>query len=86
MYTLGLDSRVLETVSAALFPRTMALNSAGVMTLQGLGFALEGAVAQGAGAGVAVAAAGICGLQVALLLRDVGGADLTPAPAVSEAA
>jgi hypothetical protein len=56
------------------------------MTLQGLGFALEGAVAQGAGAGVAVAAAGICGLTVALLLRDVGGADLTPAPAVSEAA
>jgi predicted MFS family arabinose efflux permease len=69
LYSLGLDGRVLDATPERLFPRTMALNSAGLMTLQGLGFALAGAIAQGIGAPAAIAVAGTCGLVVVILLR-----------------
>jgi predicted MFS family arabinose efflux permease len=62
MYSLGLDGRVRDAAPDRLFARTMTLNSAGLMTLQGAGFALAGALAQAIGAGPAVAALGACGL------------------------
>lgn len=68
-YSLGLDGRLRDAAPEALFARMMALNSAGLMTLQGLGFALSGAVAQAVGSGKAIALAGICGLAVTALLR-----------------
>jgi MFS family permease len=79
-YALGLDARVRDAAPPSLFARAMTLNAAGLMTLQGLGFTLAGAVAQLVGAGAAVAVAGVCGLAVvAVLLRD----DLRPARAVA---
>lgn len=81
LYTLGLDGRVVETVPDRLFSRTMALNSAGLLTLQGVGFALAGAVAQGIGAAATIAGSGAVGLVAALLLRRVADAgDPAPAP------
>jgi hypothetical protein len=62
LYSLGLDGRVRDAVPAELFARTMALNSAGLITLQGVGFALAGAVAEGVGPAAAIALAGGCGL------------------------
>lgn len=48
----------------------MALNQAGLMTLEGIGFALAGAIAEVTGAARAVAVAGGCGLAAsAVLLR-----------------
>jgi predicted MFS family arabinose efflux permease len=68
-YSLGLDGRLRDAAPEGLFARMMALNSAGLMTLQGLGFALAGAVAEAVGSGRAIALAGICGLAVTALLR-----------------
>jgi predicted MFS family arabinose efflux permease len=62
MYSLGLDGRLRAATPDRLFARMMALSSAGLMTLQGLGFALAGALGQGIGASDAIAVAGVCGL------------------------
>jgi MFS family permease len=68
LYLLGLDGRVRDVVPPHLFARTMTLNMAGLMTLQGLGFVLAGAVAQAVGAATAIVVAGACGLAVTTLL------------------
>jgi hypothetical protein len=69
MYSLGLDALVRQAVPEHLFARTMAVSSAGLMTLQGLGFALAGAVGQLARPGTAIVAAGICGIASVVFLR-----------------
>jgi Transmembrane secretion effector len=69
MYSLGLDALVRQAVPERLFARTMAVSTAGLMTLQGLGFALAGAVAQVTGPGRAIGAAGICGIAIVVLLH-----------------
>jgi MFS family permease len=69
MYSLGLDGLVRQAVPEHLFARTMAVSTAGLMTLQGLGFALAGAVAQVTGPAIAIVAAGVCGLACVLVLR-----------------
>jgi hypothetical protein len=73
LYSLGLDARVRDAVPPELFARTMTLNSAGLMTLQGVGFTLAGAIAQGIGPAAAITVAGGCGLATtaALLQRDL---------------
>ncbi len=58
LYSLGLAARVRDAAPPRIFARAMTLYSAGLMTLQGLGFALAGAVAQGVGASAAIAIAG----------------------------
>jgi Transmembrane secretion effector len=68
MYALGLDARVRDTAPPELFARTMTLNQSGLMALQGLGFALGGAVAQLIGPAGAIAVAGGCGLTVTVVL------------------
>ncbi len=68
VYSLGLDVLVRQAAPEHLFARTMAVNSAGVLTLQGLGFALAGAAAQLIGPGPAIAGAGGCGLVTVLVL------------------
>jgi hypothetical protein len=69
MYSLGLDSLVRQAAPEQLFARTMAVNTAGLLTLEGLGFALAGALAEIAGPGRAIAGAGLCGIVIAICLR-----------------
>jgi hypothetical protein len=70
LYSLGLDARVRDAAPPRLFARAMTLNTAGLMTLQGVGFTLAGAVAQGFGASAAIAIAGGCGIvSTVVLLR-----------------
>ena len=83
LYALGLDARVRDAAPRALFARTMTLNSAGLMTLQGLGFALAGGIGQLLGPANAIALAGACGLAVVVMLL---GLDLRPARPVPESA
>jgi hypothetical protein len=80
-YSLGLDARVRDEATPRLFSRAMTLNSAFLMTLQGAGFALAGAIAQAVGPATAIAVAGTCGAcATAALLRrelaDTGGRNL----------
>jgi hypothetical protein len=72
MYSLGLDGRLRDVTPPHLFARMMALLSAGLMTLQGLGFALAGALAEGVGPPAAIAIAGGCGLVTVALLAPRG--------------
>jgi len=75
-YSLGLDGRVRDEAPPELFARAMTLNTAGLMTLQGLGFVLAGAVAQVVGSADAIALAGCCGIAATVLLM---GRELRPA-------
>jgi len=68
LYALGLDARVRDAAPPQLFARTMTLNSAGLMTLQGVGFILAGAIAQVVGPATAIAIAGGCGITATLVL------------------
>ena len=65
LYSLGLDLRVRDAAPEHLFARVMTLNSAGLTTLQGLGFVLAGATAQLVGPPAAIAIAGVCGIAAA---------------------
>jgi MFS family permease len=67
LYSLGLDLRVRDAAPDDLFARVMTLNSAGLMTLQGLGFVLAGATAELVGAPAAIAIAGVCGIVAAVV-------------------
>ena len=69
MWGLGVDALVRDVAPEQGFGRMMTVNNAGVMTTQGLGFALAGALAEVVGSGRAIAIAGVCGLVVVLLLR-----------------
>jgi predicted MFS family arabinose efflux permease len=69
MYSLGLDSLVRQAAPEHLFARTMAVNTAGLLTSQALGFALAGAAAGIAGPGKAIAGAGLCGIVIVICLR-----------------
>jgi hypothetical protein len=71
MWSLGLDGRLRTATPDMLFARMMTLNSAGLMTLQGLGFALAGAIGGLLGPATAVAVAGVCGLVVVAVLGFV---------------
>jgi predicted MFS family arabinose efflux permease len=64
MWSLGLDGLLRNATPDRLFARMMTLNSAGLMTLQGVGFALAGALGGLLGPATAVAVAGVCGLVV----------------------
>jgi hypothetical protein len=72
MYSLGLDARVRDAAPRALFARMMALNSAGLLTIQALGFPLAGAIGSWTSPGAAVAIAGACGLAGVLALWPRG--------------
>ena len=68
-YSLGLDALVRDTAPPELFARTMAISTAGLMTIQGVGFAAAGALAQALPPDIVIAVAGACGLVTVLLLR-----------------
>ena len=69
MYSLGLDALVRQAAPEHLFARTMAVNTAGLLTTQALGFPLAGAVAGVAGPGPAIVTAGLCGIVTVICLR-----------------
>lgn len=71
-YVLGLDARIRDAAPLPLFARTMTVSTAGLMALQGAGFALAGAAAQALGPGTAIAASGGCGIAAVLLLSGRG--------------
>jgi MFS family permease len=68
-YFLGLDSLVRDTAPRPLFARTMAIRGAGLMTIQGLGFAAAGALAQVLSPATVIAGAGACALLTIVVLR-----------------
>ncbi|MDQ0789273.1 MFS transporter [Streptomyces sp. B3I8] len=79
-YTLGLDQWFVAAVPKELRGRAMTLNTAGLMTVQGIGMALAGVVAQFAGVPATVAGAGAIGTLTCVLLaaaarRGAGPAD-----------
>ncbi len=78
-YALGLDARVRDAAPEHLFARAMTLNGAGLMTLQGIGFTLAGAIAQVTSPGTAIAIAGGCGVVATLVFRRAD-AGRKPAP------
>lgn len=82
-HALGLDKLLLDTAPAALRARALAVDQAGLMVLQGIGFAVWGAVAEVLPLHVTIALAGFCGLGViAVLATGLGGrARKTPRPA-----
>lgn len=67
-YTLGLDQWFVRAVPEELCGRAMTLNTAGLMTIQGVGMALAGVVAEFAGVIATVAGAGVLGTVCCLLL------------------
>jgi hypothetical protein len=72
MYSLGLDAQVREAAPQALFARMMAVSSAGLLTIQALGFPLAGVIGTAVGPGTAVAIAGACGVTGVLALWPRG--------------
>jgi MFS family permease len=68
LYALGLDARVRDAAPPGLFARAMTLNGAGLMTLQGIGFTLAGALAQAIGPAPAIALAGALGIGSIIVL------------------
>jgi predicted MFS family arabinose efflux permease len=68
-YSLGLDALLRDAIPLERFSRAMAINQAGLMTSQGLGFAAAGAIAQALSPGATTALAGASGLAVVALLR-----------------
>ncbi|MFF0136053.1 MFS transporter [Streptomyces sp. NPDC005227] len=67
-YTLGLDQWFVRSVPEELLGRAMTLNTAGLMTVQGLGMALSGAVAEFAGVRATVVGAGVLGTVLCVVL------------------
>jgi hypothetical protein len=79
-YTLGLDQWFVAAVPNGVRGRAMTLNTAGLMTAQGVGMALAGVAAQFAGVPATVAGAGALGTLTCVLLavavrRGAGPAD-----------
>jgi MFS family permease len=75
--TLGLQQRLVETVSEDILGQVFALASAGMLSVQGVAAYLTGSLAQATGASIAIAIAGAASLVATLaLLGDRG-----PAPA-----
>jgi MFS family permease len=79
-YALGLDQLLLEVTPAALLTRAFTVNSTGLMTLQGLGFALGGALGELMPPHLAIALSAAAGLTVVAALRSPRSFT-TPTPA-----
>jgi hypothetical protein len=71
-YSLGFDALLRHAAPAPLLGRAMAINSAGLMSLQGLGFAAAGALAEIVPANIAITIAGLAGLVVVATLCPDG--------------
>ena len=67
-YTLGIQRRFLEAVPEPMLGQAFGLQSTGLMTFQGVGPAVFGAVGQAISAGPAMAIAGAATVMVGLAL------------------
>jgi predicted MFS family arabinose efflux permease len=70
-YVLGLDGQIRDAAPLPLFARTMTVSTAGLMALQGAGFALAGAMAQVLGPATAIVVSGGCGMVAVVLLSGI---------------
>jgi hypothetical protein len=68
-YTLGLDLIGLEVTPEPLRARMFTIATAGLMTLQGLGFAAAGALGQLVSPSTAILIAACCGLAVVAVVK-----------------
>lgn len=89
-HTLGLDAALLATAPPDMQSRTLALDQAGLMVLQGTGFLMWGAFAMILPPHLTIAAAGACGLAVVAALPPgrlarVSSAAHRPAPRLQAA-
>ena len=71
-YFLGLDGLIRDATPEPLFARTMAISTAGLMTVQGVAFALAGAFAQLVSPTTVIALGGAIGVVVVLSLGPRG--------------
>jgi hypothetical protein len=67
-YGLGLDARIRSAARPELLGRALAINVAGLLALQGMGFAVAGALAELVAPSTAIAVAGVVGLIVVATL------------------
>lgn len=67
--SLGVDRALLDAAPDALRGRVMSVTGAGLMTVQGLGFAVAGALGEAFDPPVVIAAGGLAGLAVLAALR-----------------
>jgi hypothetical protein len=85
-WVLGLDALILEVTPEHLLGRVFSVNSAGLISLQGFGFAAAGALAELVPAYVAIVIAAVTGLiVVALLTPGLRGASEPGKPESSAA-
>ena len=77
-YGLGSMRCSVRAAPPALFARAMAINTSGLIALQGLGFAAAGALAEVVPAHITVACAGAAGLIVVAVLRPRAADDRGP--------
>jgi hypothetical protein len=78
-YSLGLDALILRVTPEGLRDRVFTVYIAGLMAIQGLGFAAAGAVGEVVSPHVAIVLAAICGLT-AIACVAPRGASATPNP------
>lgn len=69
VYLLGVDQLLLDATPEELLGRTYTVNSAVLMTTQGIGFAGAGAIAEFASPDYVIAVAGLAGLATVASLR-----------------
>ncbi len=70
---LAVDAKLLRAAPADLLSRALAVDQAGLMFLQGLGFGIWGLAGQLLPLGVAIALAGCCGLTVVTVWAATAG-------------
>ena len=70
-YILGADTLLLRETPEELRGRVFTISTAGLMTIQGIGFGLAGAVAEFLPVDATIVFAGLCGLTVVAFIRPV---------------
>jgi hypothetical protein len=85
-WMLGLDSLILEVTPEHLLGRVFSINTAGLISPQGLGLAAAGELAEFVPPHVAIAIAGVTGLAIVALLAPGIHGPAVPGRALSAAA
>ena len=70
-YILGADTLLLRETPEDLRGRVFTISTAGLMTIQGIGFGVAGAVAEFLPVDATIVFAGLCGLTVVAFIRPV---------------
>jgi hypothetical protein len=86
VWVLGLDALILEVTPEPLLARVFTVNSAGLVGLQGFGFAAAGALAEVVAPHIAIVIAAATGLAVVALLAPGIAGRPEPGNSASEAA